>query len=134
MQDEELLEILEKLQKPIKGTIGENDRLEGYFCSDTVFNLSDRVLADSELQLLGKGPDLAPIQQRINEPELRKNLREFSRRMTIKWDLRNEPSQDFSKTPAFRVKSSWKPPKGNPNLEVFLSKTEEELFNVIELL
>ena len=35
-QDEELLEILE-LQKPIKGTIGENYRLEGYFCSDTFF-------------------------------------------------------------------------------------------------
>ena len=38
MQDEEPLEIL-GLQKSSKGTIGENDRLEGYFCSDTVFNL-----------------------------------------------------------------------------------------------
>ena len=37
MQDEEPLEIL-GLQKASKGTIGENDRLEGYFCSDTVFN------------------------------------------------------------------------------------------------
>ena len=44
-------------------------------------------------------------------------------------DFRNE---DFSETPAFRVKSSWKPAKGHPNLEVFLSKIEEELFKVIE--
>ena len=38
MQDEEPFEIL-GLQKSSKGTIGENDRLEVYFCSDTVFNL-----------------------------------------------------------------------------------------------
>ena len=62
MLDEELFEILEELQKPIKGTIGENDRLEGYFCSDTGFNLSDRVLSDSEIKLLEKGLDFAPIQ------------------------------------------------------------------------
>ena len=31
-QDEERSEILEELQKPTKGTTGENDRFEGYFC------------------------------------------------------------------------------------------------------
>ena len=30
------------------------------------------------------------------------------------------------------MKSSWKPTKVHPNLEVFLSKIHEELFNVIE--
>ena len=61
-QDEELLEILEELQKPTKGTIDENDRLEGHFCSDTVFNLSNKILSDSEIKLLEKGLDFAPIQ------------------------------------------------------------------------
>ena len=56
-QDEELLEILEELQKPTKGTIGENDRLEGYFCSDTVFNLSNRILSNSENKIFEKGLD-----------------------------------------------------------------------------
>ena len=102
------------------------------FCSDTVFNLSNRVLSDSEIKLLEKGLDFAPIQRKINEPELRKDFNEFCRRMRIKWNFRNEPSQNFSETPAFRVKSSWKPPKGHPNLEVFLSKIEEELFKIIE--
>ena len=54
-QDEELLEILEELQKPTKGTIGESDRPEGYFCSDTVFNLSNRILSNSENKILEKG-------------------------------------------------------------------------------
>ena len=48
--------------------------------------------------------------------------------MRTKWNFRNEPSQDFSVTPAFARKSSWKPPLGHPNLEVFLSQVESELF------
>ena len=62
IQDEGLLEILEELQKPIKGTIGENDMLEGYFCSDTAFNLSNSVFSDSEIKLFEKGQDFASVQ------------------------------------------------------------------------
>ena len=58
-------------------------------------------------------------------------MNEFCKKKRIKWNFRNKPSQDFSETLAFRVKSSWKLPKGHPNLEVFLSKTEEEPFKVI---
>ena len=90
------------------------------------------VLSDSEIKLHEKDLDFAPIQWRINEPELRKDFNEFCRRVRIKWNFRYEPSQDFSETSAFRVKSSWKPPEGHPNLEVFLSKIEEELFKIIE--
>ena len=49
--------------------------------------------------------------------------------MRIKLNLQNEPSQDFSEKTAFRMKSSWKPPIGHPNLEVFLRKN---FFEVIE--
>ena len=31
---------------------------------------------------------------------------------------------------AFSLKSSWKPPKGHPNLEVFLSQLENEIFKM----
>ena len=113
-------------------TIGENERLEGYFCQETVFNLSCRVLSHSEIKLLEKGLDFASIQRKITQPELRKDFNEFCRRMRIKWNVRHEPWQDFGETPAFTVKSSWKPPKGHPNLEVLLSKIAKELFKVIE--
>ena len=33
-----------------------------YFCSDTVFNLSKRVLSDMEIKILEKGLDYAPVQ------------------------------------------------------------------------
>ena len=48
--------------------------------------------------------------------------------MRTKWNFRNEPSQGFSVAPGFTHKSSWKPPLGHPNLEVFLSQVESELF------
>ena len=134
MQDREFLHILEELQKhklcisDIRTTSTRDERLQGHFCSDTVFNLSNRVLSEHEIKVLEKGLDFAPIQRKINEPGLRKDFEEVCWRMRTKWNFRNEPSQDFSVTPAFARKSSWKPPLGHPNLEVFLSQVESELF------
>ena len=50
--------------------------------------------------------------------------------MRIKWHFRNEPSGNFSERPAFSPKSLWKPPLGHPNLELFLSQVENELFEI----
>ena len=52
--------------------------------------------------------------------------------MGIKWHLRNEPSEKFNEIPSFRPKSSWKLPKGNPNLEMFFNKVQQDLFKMIE--
>ena len=112
-------------------TVDENT-LTGYFCSDTIYNLSNRVLSDNEIKVLEKGLDFAPIQRKINEPELRSDFGEFCRRMRIKRLFRNEPTLDFSEKSAFHTKSSWNPPKGDPHLEVILSRVEEELFTIIE--
>ena len=92
--DEELLSVLINLQNaepdtqheidnPIvkseglstKATVTDEGRLQGSFCSKTVFNLSQRVLSEIEIQVLEKGLDFAPIQKSINEPELRKMLK-----------------------------------------------------------
>ena len=80
-------------------------RLRGHFCSDTIFNLSHRVLSDAEIKILEKGLDCAPIQRKINEPELREDFEEFCFRMGVKCYFRNEPSKSFSNKPAFSPKS-----------------------------
>ena len=92
----ELLEILEKLQNSNEIISSDSScdvipdkRLKGYFCSDTVFNLSGRVLSESEIKVLEKGLDFAPFQRKVNEPELRRDFQEFCRRMRIKWHFRN---------------------------------------------
>ena len=76
--------------------------------------------------------DFAPIQNKINEPELRSDFEEFSRRMRTKRHFRNEPTPFFSGSPAFIPKSTWKPPLGHPNIEVFLSQLEKEIFTLSE--
>ena len=68
----------------------------------------------------------------MNEPELRNNFEEFCRRRRIKWYFRNEISKNFSEVPAFCPKSSWKLPKGHPNLEVYLSQVENKLFSIVD--
>ena len=52
--------------------------------------------------------------------------------MRIKWYFRNEISENFSEVPAFSPKSSWNPPQGHPNLEVYLSQAENELFSIAD--
>ena len=49
-------------------------------------------------------------------------------KMHLKWHFRNDTTPNFSEIPAFRPKSTWNPPKGHPNLKVFLSEVEKELF------
>ena len=135
-QDDEFLRILEDLPKDklahCNSNCSEESRSKGYFCSDTVFNLSSRALSEDEIRVLEKGLDFAPIQRKFNEPELRRDFEEFCRKMRIKWHFRNDLSEDFSQIPAFRPTSAWKPPTGHPNLEVFLSCVEHELFKDIE--
>ena len=132
-QDRELTSIsedLENIDNKREANATEETRLSGYFCSDTIFNLSRKVLTDSEIKVLEKGLDYAPIQSKINEPELRNDFKEFCRGMLLKWYLRNEPSSEFNETPSFTPKSSWQPPKGHPSLEVFLSEIEKEIFAI----
>ena len=105
------------------------ERLKGRFISETVFNLSKKVLTEIEVQVLEKGLDFAPVQASINETQLRNDFGEFCRRMRLKWHFRNEPSENFSETPAFKPKSTWKPPNGHACLEVFLSQVEKELLS-----
>ena len=52
-------------------------RLTGYFCSETIFNLSHRMLTDAEIKVLEKGLDLAPVQRKINESELKQDFNDF---------------------------------------------------------
>ena len=81
-----------------------------------------------EIKELEKGIDFSPIQKSLNEPVLRKDFEEFSRRMRCKWHFRNKVFENFGETPSFRRKSVWKPPKGHASLEVFLSLLEKKLF------
>ena len=94
----------------------DNGRLKGYFCSDVVFNLSHKVLTDLDISVFGKGPGFSPTPGFINEADLGKDFANFAKKMRC-----NEPTEDFSEIPAFRIKSNLSPPNGHPALEIFLS-------------
>ena len=79
-----------------------------------------------KIEILQKGLDYAPIQNKINEPKLRRDFEDFARRIRLKWYFKNERTYSFSEGPSFTRKSSWKPPKGNPSLELFLNQIEEK--------
>ena len=86
------------------------------------------MLSEIDIQDLEKRLDFSPIQKSINEPELRKDFEDFSRRMCIIWNFKDQLSEDFSDKPAFSRESDWKPPSGHPGLELFLSGLQKEIF------
>ena len=108
-----------------------NERLECYFCFKSVFNLSKRILTETEIRVLEKGLGFASTPTKINETDLGADFNEFARKMRCKWFFSTEPTENFSEAPAFRVKSNWNPPKGHPATEIFLSKLETEMFSVL---
>ena len=82
-EDKEILSILEELEETANVSAISKTRLSGYFCSDTVFNLSRRVLTETEIKILEKGLDYAPIQNKINELELKQDFEEFCRKYIL---------------------------------------------------
>ena len=42
-----------------------------------------------EVKILEKGLDYSPIQNKTNEPVLRRDFEDFARLMTLKWYFRN---------------------------------------------
>ena len=50
--------------------------------------------------------------------------------MCFKWYFPNKATPEFSTTPAFNSKTTWKPPNGSPSLELFLSWVEKDLFQI----
>lgn len=55
--------------------------MSGHFSSETVFNLSRKVLTDTDIKILEKGFDFAAVQRKIIRPELRSDYEEFCRRV-----------------------------------------------------
>ena len=127
-----ILEDLKNIDFTAHNNSTETSQLKGCFCLETVFNLRKKVLTEAEIKVLEKGLDYAPIQNKVNEPELRSDFEEFCRRMRLKWYFRNDPTPDFSEKPSFTPKSSWKPPTRHPNHEVFLSELEKQIFKIVD--
>ena len=67
-QDKELLSVLESIQNindslnsRNRVSVTSEGRLSGYFRSETVFNLSRKILTDTEIKILEKGLGFAPV-------------------------------------------------------------------------
>ena len=102
-QDKELLSVVRSVQNmndslnsKHKVSVISEVRLTGYFCSETVFNLSGKILTDTKTKIFEKSFDSAPVKRKINEVELRSYFEGFCRRVRTNWDFRNESTPDFS--------------------------------------
>ena len=96
----------------------------------TVVNLSKRVLTEAEISLLSKGLKFCPTPEKIDVYHLRKDIKEYIRRIRLKEYFYSDEAVDgdFSEMPAFRKKSGWTPER---NREIALEAYVEALENRI---
>lgn len=99
-----MLEILEELyssnretlvRDTVSNTVDKN-RLTGYYCCDTILVGVGGFFSDKEISVLKKFSDLAPIQRKINETELRFDSWQFCHRMRTTRHVCNELALGFS--------------------------------------
>ena len=105
--DDSLLETLQSL-----GVINDSvletdsDRIKGSFSSDSVFNLSKKVLSKTEIKVLEKGLRFSPTPSFINETDLQRDFDDFARKMRCKWYFRNESQDMPSEISTYMLKST----------------------------
>ena len=122
-----ILQSFETKKAPKKAAKVINERLEDYLCSKSVFNLRKKILTETEIRVLEKGLGFATTPTKIDRTDLSADFNEFARKMRGKWFLCNGLAENFSEAPAFLAN----PPKGQPAMEIFLSKVETETFCVV---
>ena len=109
--------------------MGSNDNTRDAFVSENVVNLSKRVLTNSEIKVLSRGRNLCPTPKEIDKAAVIKDLSELSRRMKCKADFaQNGEARNLSdELIRFKVKSTWKPTRVDPVLDLILKNLEERI-------
>lgn len=96
----------------------------------TVVNLSKRLLTEAEISLLSKGLKFCPMPEKIDVYNLRKDIRDYIRRIRLReyFYSEDEVDGDFSDKPAFRNKSKWCPEKNREiAIEAYVDAVEKAI-------
>ena len=109
-QGKELLSVLESIQNlndPLNSrnriTITSEGRLSGYVCSEIALNLYRKILINAEIKILEKSLNFAPVERKINKPELRSDFEEFYGKVRANWHFQNQPTPDFNQHTLYQV-------------------------------
>lgn len=105
--------------------------------SNNVFNLSSRILTQSEISILSKGLNFCPTPKSINRFQVKSDIVEFDRRLKCKFFFHNSRSNSDKnlandRNHKFRKKSSWTPAVSEPAINLYLSELEKRLLAIDE--
>ena len=97
-----------------------------------VVNLSKRHLTEAEVSLLSKGLKFCPTPERIDIYNVRKDIRDYVRRIRLReyFYCADEVDGDFSEMPAFKTKSTWCPERNREMaIEAYVDALERTILS-----
>ena len=130
LASESLLRENEEAGESPRTYLGDWIRTEGG--DHIVVNLSKRVLTEAEISLLSKGLKFCPTPEKIDIYQLRKDIREYIRRIRLKEYFYSEENVDgdFSEMPSFRSKSNWSPDRNRElAIEAYVGALEKKILS-----
>ena len=88
-------------------------------------------MTEAEVSLLSKGLKFCPTPEKIDIYSLRKDIKEYVRRVRLKeyfYTDQDDVEGEFSSVPAFRKKSSWSPGKSRElAIEAYVEALERDM-------
>ena len=121
----------ENVRPPVTGT--GLDTCAGFDTGNRiVVNLSRRCLTEAEVSLLSKGLKFCPTPERIDIYNVRKDIRDYIRRIRLieYFYCEDKVDGDFSEMPAFRTKSAWCPERNREMaIEAYVEALERTILS-----
>ena len=108
------------------------ERIEGKFVSKNILNLSNRVLTEYEIQVLGKGLNFVLTHEKLDHYQIKKDLERLRRDIKLRMHYKTDATPAFSENKEFKIPSNWTPLIWDAQLELYLSEIEDILLSINE--
>ena len=101
----------ESRNSQLKGNTNKytKERTEGMFVSKNILNLSNRVLTEYEIRVLGKGLNFVLTYEKLDHYQIKKDLQRLRRDIKLRMYYKTDATPAFSENKEFKIPSNWTP-------------------------
>ena len=85
------------------------ERIEEKFVSKNVLNLSNRLLTEYEIRVLGKGLNFVLTYEKLDHYQIKKDLQRLRRDIKLRMYYKTDATPAFSENKEFKIPSNWIP-------------------------
>ena len=123
----------EKPTKTKRHRSKKSDRIKKESNVNSVVNVSNVTLSEGEMSLLSRGLSFCPKPSRIDQFQLRDDIKRFSRRLRLREFFYDPEEINEDLINPFKPKSNWTPEiNREPALEAYIKSVREDIYRILD--